>query len=34
MSQTVDTGLRHVCDKTTIQAMMDELTVSFNLGQI
>ena len=33
MRQTVDTELRHVCDKTTMQAMMDELMVSFNRGQ-
>lgn len=33
MAQTVDTELRISLDKTTLQAMMDELMVSFNRGQ-
>ena len=31
--QTVDTELRHALDKTTAQAMMDDLMVSFSRGQ-
>ena len=31
--QTVDTELRHAADKTVIQAMMDDLMVSFSRGQ-